>query len=112
MEKDNGGPAFPGQVQTSVQAVAGIHGYGASHDVPDRTFPVYSPTPGMTLRDWFAGMADMSEMKVGDLESAVEFVGSPIPEDFAGQIIWQADLVAKTRYAFADAMLAERNRKE
>lgn len=95
-EKDNGGPAFPGQVQTSVQTVTGIHGYGASHDVPDRTFPVYSPTPGMTMRDWFAGMA------LSGLATLYAVAGG-LSEDIA-----KAN--ATVSYLMADAMIAERNK--
>ena len=92
--KIDGGPAFPGQVQTGVQTVAGIHGYGVSHDVPDRTFPVYSPTPGMTLRDWFAGQA-LAGILAGRYWEIVRI-----------------DNPATASYELADAMIAERAHKE
>ena len=71
--KDTGGPAFPGE--TFDEATA-------------NTFYRY----GMTMRDWFAGMA-----LSGWLAS---FAGS--------SVALHPDNVAVDAYLFADAMLAER----
>lgn len=54
--------------------------------------------PGMTLRDWFAGQALTSTMRL--------VTGS---ESEAGETM--AQTFARRAYALADAMLAERERK-
>ncbi len=69
--KDDGGPAFPNYFNGT------YHG-------------------GMSLRDWFAGMALHTEL---DQEDAQQFYG-------AGGF----GLAAELAYAYADAMLAERNK--
>ena len=71
MAKDNGGPAFP-VVPTSVRS--GEWGYAY---------------PGMTLRDWFAGMALAGMLANSDTH-----------------------ITAATAYDFADAMIAERNKED
>jgi len=75
----DGGPAFP----LHVPAPVGVGG-GASHAYP-----------GMTLRDYFAGVA----MASGEIRST----GAASPEE-------SAKLVAEACYMVADAMLAARKR--
>ena len=58
-------------------------------------FPVTSPEPGMTLRDYFAGQALMSLL--------IE------PGQIADSTYQQA---AELSYRFADAMLAEREKDD
>lgn len=71
-KQHDGGPAFPLQV--------------APNEYPESNVTVHS---GMSLRDWFAGMALMTGI-----------CGDGIP----------ASAVAIDAYAIADAMLAERGR--
>ena len=75
MAKNDGGPAFP-------------------NITPDM---LVSGSPGMALRDWFAGMA------IKDLLSGLSLekmgVGEGWPEYYAG-----------SAYRIADAMLAERSK--
>lgn len=74
---NDGGPAFP---------LAGSNDYS------------YPPEDGMTLRDWFAGMA---------MQGASQFVNQH--EDHHSESL--AD-IARESYKIADAMLAARERKE
>lgn len=88
----DGGPAFPG---------------GYMVDQKDRG-PVVIFAPGMSLRDYAAIHADMSQMRFGSTAEAAEFMGEPIPTDLAGAIRLSARAVARLRYEFADAMLKAR----
>ena len=72
---DTGGPAFPTKNYAAIQPLA--EGY----------------SEGMTLRDWFAGMA-MQGMVARDTE--------PSPE--------RVPIIVKSAYIMADAMLKERNK--
>jgi hypothetical protein len=64
---------------------------------------------GMTLRDWFAGKAPAQEIEsmipvtVGE---CAKFIGMDAA-DYIGGEYWQ-EVLAKARYQWADAMLAER----
>lgn len=85
MTKDDGGPAFP------------VLGYYKSISGDIRPQPtIYD---GMSLRDWFAGMAlqgmcaHITNEKILDMSNG--FLGAATP--------------AKAAYVFADAMLKERN---
>jgi hypothetical protein len=73
--KDNGGPAFP-QTNDSWN--------GSEHNPP-------TPT-GMTLRDWFAGMA-LQGMVANSSIDAIK------PQEYASDA-----------YLYADAMIMERNK--
>jgi hypothetical protein len=73
---NDGGPAFPNSIDTAAIKVIDV--------------------PGMSLRDWFAGMALTGLTSVCDTE---------------GQ--WKCDpddLAAKAAYMLADAMIKERNK--
>ena len=73
-EKDNGGPAFPcAETQYS------------------------NSVPGMTLRDWFAGIATDK-----DIESVLDETGMP------WRPIGTKASRVMARYFYADSMLAER----
>lgn len=68
-------------------------------------FPVYphqtqNPSSGMTLRDWFAGMALQGML-------ASPHLCADIPDDIA-----LVDAVPAKAYDYADAMLATREQKE
>jgi hypothetical protein len=71
--KDDGGSAFPG-----VKTVIGM------------IEP--QPTPGMSLRDWFAGQA----------LTGMLLAPTAVPRDRA------AEIIARSAYAMADALLAAR----
>lgn len=76
---NDGGPAFP-------SPNAGEWGFNSKNE------RVFCPdvTSGMTLRDWFAGMALQG------------FAAHPDNND------WTREEVARDSYGWADAMLAER----
>ena len=85
-DNNDGGSAFPfGQI--SEQTGQPINGYFS---------------PGMTIRDWFAGMAVSGENIAISIMVASGKV--PTPND------WNGDVV-KGAYAIADAMIAARERK-
>ena len=94
MEKDNGGPAFP-----VVPTMEGAGQWGYAY-------------PGMTLRDWFAGMADVTNIQADSVGTVEKILGMPCPIDPVEKIRWQFDFLAMMKGMFADAMLAERNRKD
>ena len=77
MSKNDGGPAFP-----------------------DPTF-VHS---GMSLRDWFAGMALQGALAAWDDYDRKMF--KPVPYS------QRMEIFANDAYAMADAMLAEREKKD
>ena len=82
---DNGGPAFPALMQ----------------EYDENSNPLLNP--GMFLRDNFAGLAMQAfasdpQMAIG-IREAAEQAGISAPE-----------MMARTAYALADAMIAERNR--
>ena len=85
MSADNGGPAFPRD-----------HRYDG-HD-------------GMTLRDWFAGQADVADIQFPDIKTAADWIGCDVSEStsFADGLEFSFKLEAAIRYAKADAMLAAR----
>lgn len=85
MTTNTGGDAFP------------VSGYGA---------PI--STRGMTLRDWFATHADISNTNLheGDVFALMGVTSLPI--EIGDKITFGARLAAKLRYACADAMIAER----
>lgn len=76
--KDTGGPAFP---CTNDQFTSGSPQHGDA-------------SPGMTLRDWFAGQA-----LAGLLAANATYGGTE-----------RRDLVTADAFAHADAMIAERNK--
>lgn len=82
MDKPNNPPAFPRTGE----------GFGNS---------LYD-TPGMSLRDWFAGQALAGGLANTDTTKAMAMWGSP------GSKIQ----LAEWAYAHADAMLAERERRQ
>jgi hypothetical protein len=81
---NDGGPAFPSKSQGFVDM--GAHGEAVVR---------YAETPGMSLRDWFAGQA---------LQNLFRYNKSR-------QLISEPEDVALRAYMFADAMLAQRNEK-
>ena len=86
---NDGGQAFPGCVYNLSQ-------YG-SEQVGEHTFRV----PGMSLRDWFAGMAMQGILATGEWDK--------FPEIGSGSIVAAANRrIAKMSLELADAMLAAR----
>ena len=92
---NDGGPAFPQQLSDGQRerGCSADFGYG-----------------GMSLRDWFAGQAlsTAAQDTGGTVASAAKELGIPIGE-YDGKKHWPK-LVAKSAYAYADAMLAEREK--
>ena len=80
-EKETGGPAFPG-----TQYAGGIKPTGHSE--------------GMTIRDWFAGMALQGWITA---QPTIKGVTLNAGDDHAA-------LIASAAYAWADAMLKERSK--
>lgn len=91
---NDGGPAFaaPGMPAYSHDGAPlnPWDGHGWAHD----------PQPGMSLRDWFAGMALQGQLSVVELHKAV-----------ASDALTSHE-VAGSCYEYADAMIAARERKE
>jgi hypothetical protein len=85
---DNGGPAFP------------------NHAEPE--FPY--ARDGMSLRDWFAGGADVSGFEFGSLDALGAFLGEEIPGSLSHELTIALSMraAAKLKYMAADAMLSER----
>jgi hypothetical protein len=86
-EKHDGGPAFPN--------------------------PYIEADPlekGMTLRDWFAGQADITgSLAVVDRDICENLCGpAPAQTDTIDLFKWQAKVLATLRYIAADAMLEAR----
>lgn len=77
-----------------------------SHNDGGMAFPVpndadVNGNPGMTLRDWFAGTV------------AATYAGKTDYVNQSGMArLWTPSQVAKTAYAIADAMIAERDRNQ
>lgn len=91
-ERNDGGPAFPGRQLEEIR--------NALDEGTHRDWVEY---PGMSLRDWFAGMAMQSVMVDRWYQS----------EDMEGKTASEvAPFVAADAYDFADAMLAERGKQE
>lgn len=99
-EINDGGPAFP--VPDTVPDTVHTNGQ------------VEYGSPGMSLRDWFAGQALASGIidlgEEGTVADAAEQLGIPA-EDYIGKIHWPI-VRAKRAYKIADSMLAEREGKQ
>lgn len=63
------------------------------------------------LRDLFAIHADTSAVKFQTVENAAAFLGVPEPTTIEGKVEVCARVVARLRYIYADAMIAERKRQ-
>lgn len=99
MEPSNyGGPAFP--VPNIIVPPAGSW----------TTLP--EPQPGMTLKDWFAGMALVAYLGSNEgqrqLAEAIETGMTAAPDEDRRKLM--REILAKRSYLQADAMLAERQR--
>ena len=92
---NDGGPAFP--IATHhVQSIANVEGKTVA--TVSQELGTY---PGMTLRDWFAGMA--LQGIVHAVSAAALHRSAQTPPD---------DIMARWSYDYADSMLAARERKE
>ncbi len=92
MSAKDGGPAFPGPFE-HMSDVVQFAPDGQLVPPGDRVYMT-----GMSLRDWFAGMAMQGQMSM----KGVHVDGEPL------SIPKHATLLASTSYAMADAMLAAR----
>ena len=69
---------------------------------------------GMSLRDWFAGTLQLtSDDFPGNMDSAQKLVGRELPPHGSIEevLAWRYELEAKIRGMKADAMLAEREKR-
>lgn len=98
-KKETGGPAFPRPLS------------GARTDLG---FEFSDSQAGMTLRDWFAGQVLGNQNLVGDeggtIADAKKELSLTPNESYDYRIHWPM-IVAKRAYAYADAMLSERNKE-
>lgn len=88
---DNGGPAFP-------HTEAGV-----------------PPEPGMSLRDWLAGMAlqaIVASLKERDFDTTKIYVKEGEREPSLSQWDSTRAWVPRTAFVFADAMIAEKRRRK
>lgn len=69
-----------------------------------------TPTDGMTLRDWFATFAPQPNDDTIALHERGDRERNPHNDSYKPKLRSRAEIVAGLRYAFADAMLAERER--
>ena len=80
---------------------------------PGRRYESREWWPGMELRDFFAAHAQQDALptfnSVDDLEA---YMGSTMPRDTLGAVLWGMAAGAKMRYAYADAMMKERSKVE
>jgi hypothetical protein len=84
---NTGGPAFP-------------HMYNGIH-----------PDNGMNLRDWFAGQAPEPSKDWIDLHHSIDRSRNPHNDSYKPRIRETIEIIASYKYAYADAMLAERERQ-
>lgn len=93
----DGGPAFPKPLDPypNVQNIANARNVTSS---------------GMSLRDWFAGHADLSGVEFPDYDTAAKALGidPPFDDSVSEQLRFSARLAAALRFMFADAMLSRR----
>lgn len=69
-------------------------------------------SPGMTLRDWFAGHADITGYEFPDCDTAAKVmnINPPFDESFDEKVRFGFRLQAAMRFALADAMIAARSK--
>lgn len=91
---NDGGPAFP----------CGPSGMSISYD-DGRTEHQYPGSPGMSLRDWFAGQALQGILAGGSGWNSVS------AEVMRNEGIWGDVSTTEIAYRFADAMIAAREAK-
>ena len=87
---DTGGPAFP----VPSDFIAKQDGTGGWINTRDYGT---EPRPGMTLRDYFAGIA-FARLVQAHIDQSIDELGKPE--------------IASESYSYADAMLAEKARRE
>lgn len=97
MSANNGGPAFPRPMSVS-------HGGVSEHQFSS------GDQDGMTLRDWFAGMALQGMLESGLLSKC--FDARRQDSNHAKTVSWFASFAAPDAYDIADAMLAEREKEQ
>lgn len=101
--KNDGGAAFPGKTGRDISR-------GSPCGISE-TDTIFDNNSGMTLRDWFAGQADIniSPNNVSS-ESAESLAGRKEPNSGVEWYEFWAEVKAKLRYIEADAMLKEREK--
>lgn len=95
--KDDGGPAFPAKRTEHRPIVEG----GAP-------FPVEAHYTGLSIRDWFAGMA------LSGICASInnEAMANAVTAAAKAHGVHEEEFAAKQAYALADAMLAEREKRD
>lgn len=102
---NDGGPAFPTTWYNDSEEIQTAP--NGAYIAPEGSVQI----PGMSLLDWFAGQAQISEDFHISLAVAL---GGPVPaweDDPLAFAQWIANWQAKWRYMQAEAMLAERERR-
>ena len=96
--QNDGGAAFP------------CSGFYGGDDGPAENDTV--PQAGMSLRDWMAATISHDSLpSFQTFKAACEWSGLEMPNDNLGMIAFSLNMEARMRYAMADAMLIERERK-
>jgi len=96
MSEQDGGPAFP-------VPMIPIDRNGGHTEVQYQ---------GLSLRDWMAATLSHDSLPTfTSVKAACEWSGREMPKDDLEMFAFSLELEARMRYAQADAMLAERERK-
>jgi len=91
---DDGGPAFPVGCEPERVRCSGF-------DEMERVNRINTERRGMSLRDWYAGMAMQGFL------AGVNMIG-PFPKHLENENV--LEMVVKGSFLFADAMIASRNK--
>jgi hypothetical protein len=95
---NNGGPAFPQP--------------GEEYNAGGYLQPCSRVDPGMSLRDYFAASFSAKELPTfHQPEAAANYMATDVPQTDEDAVAFAAKLMARLRYTYADAMLAERERR-
>lgn len=104
-------PAFPTERSVEFQRVKGAD--FAGHTIPDSFKIIREGEAGMTLRDYFATHMDNRDYFGNDgLSDSIAklIMGCEPPKDALENLNYWLEAMAKFRYKYADAMLAERSK--
>ena len=102
-ETNDGGPAFPGD---RIEQQPSVHLDPLAYAVNPEQIGVRVPQGGMSLRDWFAGMALASELNTSMEDQRFKLLVAMA--DVGHEPV--SDVIARECYTMADAMLAEREK--
>ena len=116
-EHDDGGPVYPSvdftALEQAFEAAVTARDVGAQNARAVKIGMAQAAaavTPGMALRDWFAGEVDGVDYQL-DQTLATVLTGRPMPvNDPLAHLQWWAEALAAWRGMIADAMIAEKRR--